>query len=68
MTQLGARPKVLFPRTYKGFRLIRSYGRVYGIPGFLDAEATARRLGELGMTAEGLERLRELLGVLYHGC
>jgi glycosyltransferase involved in cell wall biosynthesis len=38
MTQLGARPKVLFPRTYKGFRLIRSYGRVYGIPSFLDAE------------------------------
>jgi glycosyltransferase involved in cell wall biosynthesis len=38
MTQLGARPKALFPRTYKGFRLIRSYGRVYGIPDFLDAE------------------------------
>jgi hypothetical protein len=42
--------------------------RYLSFPGFLDAEATARRLGELGMTAEGLERLRELLGVLSHGC
>src|ERR1700736_5705280 len=43
MTQLGIRPKVPFPHTYRGFHLVRSHGLVYGIPGFLEPEDIFRR-------------------------
>lgn len=35
---LGIREKVPFPHAYKGFRLVRTHGRVYGIPDSLGAE------------------------------
>ena len=38
MTWLGARPKGPYPCTYRGFRLVRAFGRVYAIPPFLDPE------------------------------
>src|SRR5207249_10236635 len=34
---LGRREPVHFPETYKGFRLVRTHGRFFGIPGFLGA-------------------------------
>lgn len=36
---LGRQAKVPFPESYNGFRLIRTHGRVFGIPPALDAEA-----------------------------
>src|SRR5687767_13551921 len=36
---LGRREKVRFPETYKRFRLIRTHGRVFGIPLSQNAEA-----------------------------
>jgi glycosyltransferase involved in cell wall biosynthesis len=36
--QLGMKKKTILPRTYKGFHVVRSHGRVYGIPPFLDPE------------------------------
>jgi glycosyltransferase involved in cell wall biosynthesis len=36
MTTLGIRPASDLPRRYKGFYLVRSHGRVYGIPDYLD--------------------------------
>src|SRR5947209_8251420 len=36
--QLGIRPKRFLPRSYKGFRLVRDNGRLYGIPEFLNPE------------------------------
>jgi len=38
MTHIDARPRFLFPEKYKGFHLFRDFGRVYGIPPFLDPE------------------------------
>ena len=35
---LGRRDKVPFPETYRGFRLMRANGRLYGMPPALDAE------------------------------
>jgi glycosyltransferase involved in cell wall biosynthesis len=55
--QLGMRPKVPFPHEYKGFRLIRSQGRVLGIPAFLDAEEVL-----------GLGRLHSHPAVLSASC
>jgi glycosyltransferase involved in cell wall biosynthesis len=43
MTQLGARPKYKFPAYYRDFYLVRSGGRVFGIPPFLDAEDLVER-------------------------
>jgi glycosyltransferase involved in cell wall biosynthesis len=36
--QFGLRERVPFPETYKGFQLLRTHGRVYAIPYFLEAE------------------------------
>jgi glycosyltransferase involved in cell wall biosynthesis len=38
MMHLDARPRMLFPEEYKGFHLIRIFGRIYGIPPFFDPE------------------------------
>jgi glycosyltransferase involved in cell wall biosynthesis len=38
MTQIGMRERSLFPYFYKGFHLLRTHGRVYGFPRFLDPE------------------------------
>ncbi len=35
---LGLQEKVLFPESYKGFRLIRTHGRIYGIPPSVNPE------------------------------
>src|SRR5262249_4511297 len=34
---LGLRPRVFFPTAYKNFQLIRTLGRVFGVPAPLDA-------------------------------
>jgi glycosyltransferase involved in cell wall biosynthesis len=34
--QLGTRPAVPFPTRYRDYRLVRSRGRVFGVPSFLD--------------------------------
>lgn len=36
MTTLGIRPRTELPPWYNGYYLVRSHGRVYGIPDFLD--------------------------------
>src|SRR4051794_25731121 len=35
---IGLRKKTLWPLTYKGFHVVRSHGRIYGIPSFLTPE------------------------------
>jgi glycosyltransferase involved in cell wall biosynthesis len=39
---LGRRDKVPFPDTYKAFRLVRTHGRVFGLPTFLDPESALK--------------------------
>jgi glycosyltransferase involved in cell wall biosynthesis len=43
MTQLGARPALAVPTRYKDFELVRSHGRYYGVPDFLDPEEALLR-------------------------
>jgi glycosyltransferase involved in cell wall biosynthesis len=38
MAHLGIRERVHFPHSWKDFHLVRSHGRVYGVPSFLDPE------------------------------
>ena len=40
---LGLRKRVDFPETYKGFRLLRAFGRIYGFPPFLEPDETLHR-------------------------
>ncbi len=40
---LGLRDRVDFPESYKGFRLLRAFGRVYGFPPFLEPDETLHR-------------------------
>lgn len=35
---LGLRPRVFFPKDYKGFPLLRTHGRIYAVPPGLDPE------------------------------
>lgn len=44
--QLGRRPRTPFPAEYKGLQLIRTHGRVFGAPSFVEAER-ALHTGEL---------------------
>ncbi len=63
--QLGIRARVDFPETYKGFRLLRAFGRVYGFPPFLDPDETLHR-GKLlrhpaRLTAATLDEMKALI-------
>jgi glycosyltransferase involved in cell wall biosynthesis len=40
--QLGSRPRVDFPASYRGFHLVRTHGRVFALPSYLDPEETLR--------------------------
>ncbi len=65
MTQLGLRERVPFPESYKDFYLIRTHGRIYGIPDYLDPEElgkTGRLFTHAGIQSVAtLEEMRELL-------
>ncbi len=41
--ELGLRERVLFPESYGDFRLIRTHGRVFAIPEFLDPDEVLHR-------------------------
>jgi hypothetical protein len=65
MTQLGARPRLALPTRYRGFHLVRSHGRHYGVPDFLDPDEVLRR-DQLTThpaipAASSLEELQEVL-------
>jgi glycosyltransferase involved in cell wall biosynthesis len=73
MAELGIRPKVLFPRKYKDFHLVRQHGRVYGLPFFLgpDAVEEFRRYSDhpavlSASTREELETLIDQRGSAPH--
>jgi glycosyltransferase involved in cell wall biosynthesis len=67
----GRRARVPFPETYKNFRLIRTHGRVFGIPnaaGFCDVGETDATLVEAGaflhpavISAANLAEIQEMI-------
>ena len=40
--QFGLRPRLPFPKSYRGFHLIRTHGRVFALPSFLDLRSSLR--------------------------
>jgi hypothetical protein len=43
MTQLRTRPTPTYPPTYNGYQIVRSRGRLFAVPPFLDVDDTIRR-------------------------
>jgi glycosyltransferase involved in cell wall biosynthesis len=43
MPRLGSRPRLSIPESYRGFLVIRTHGRVFGIPPFLDVRDLNRQ-------------------------
>jgi glycosyltransferase involved in cell wall biosynthesis len=69
--QLGLRNRVDFPETYKGFRLLRAFGRIYGFPPFLEPDETLHR-GKLlrhpaTLTAATLAEMQALIDAFDFG-
>jgi glycosyltransferase involved in cell wall biosynthesis len=62
---LGIRERVPFPTTYKGFRLLRTHGLVFGFPAFLEAESVGDCLRLLAhpaaLSAPSLRELQALI-------
>ncbi len=65
MTPLGPRERIDFPEAYRGFRLLRAFGCIYGFPPFLEPDETLHK-GRLLMhpatlRASSLEEMRALI-------
>jgi glycosyltransferase involved in cell wall biosynthesis len=63
--RLGLRPRVFFPASYRGFHLVRTHGRVFGLPSFVDPD-DALRTGRLfthpaAFSAATLDEIRALI-------
>jgi glycosyltransferase involved in cell wall biosynthesis len=66
--QLGLRPRAPLRKRYKGFHLVRNYGRYFGIPAFLDPEDLLE-CGRLAAHPAVLSAAtREELEALIDGC
>ncbi len=61
----GLRPRVPFPKKYKNFRLIRTHGRVFGIPDLIDPNESLRpdnvSTHPAVISAATLEEMREMI-------